>query len=241
MGSQTLRDAGVGLGGTVEMSGPDGPIVLVVVGRAAFPVIDDRSSVERGAVLTVDTLTSLATPGSIDRDLVVTWASGIAAEAANAALAEQLETEVVGERTPADVNNLHRPDALPRVMATVLAAFAALTATHSLVTSVRRGRHDLAVLRSIGFVRRQLTATIASLATAMAAASLLVGVPLGIVAGRVTWRLLARGIGVVDHPDTPALALVAVAIAAALIANVAALATASTAKRIAPASILRAG
>jgi len=68
----------------------------------------------------------------------------------------------------------------------------------------------------------------------------LVGVPLGIVAGRLAWRAVARSIGVVERPKTPVIALVAIATLAVVVANVVAALPVRMAKRI-PATILRTG
>ena len=173
--------------------------------------------------------------------MLITWAPGVDVDAANEQLAERTGAEVSGLRMPSEVNNLDLIRSMPRAMVIVLAAFAALAAAHALVTTVRRRRQDLAVLRSLGFVGRQLGATIAIQATALAAVGLLIGIPLGIVGGRLTWRAVADGIGVIDHPETPALALAAVVAVALVVVNLVALRPSWRAKRIPPATILRSG
>jgi hypothetical protein len=240
LGSATMREVDVSIGDKVVMVGPE-TVELTVVGRMAFPIIDDRSALDRGAALTPDGLEPLASQESLNDDLLVTWAPGVEVEAANEQLAERTGAEVSGLRPPSEVNNLDLVRSMPRAMVAVLAVFAMLATAHALATTVRRRRHDLAVLRSIGFVGRQLAATIAVQATALAAAGLLVGVPLGIVGGRLAWRAVADGIGVVDHPETPALALAACVAIALVVVNLAALHPSSRARRIPPATILRSG
>lgn len=241
LGTRTLRDADLSIGDTVEVSGVDGPAQLTIVGRAAFPIIDDRSAVDHGALLTPAGLEPLASSETFNRDLLVTWAAGVDHEAANQELGERMGTEVFGLRTPSDVNNLSLIEAMPRAMVGVLAVFAALAALHALLSTVRRRRQDLAVLRSLGFVGRQLATTLAAQATALAAVGLVIGVPLGIVAGRIAWRAVADGIGVVDQPTVPVLALVAAAALALVVVNLAAVEPARRARRIPPAAILRTG
>lgn len=240
LGTATMRDADVGIGDTVVMAGPE-TVELTVVGRMAFPIIDDRSALDRGAALTPDGLEPLASQESLNEDVLVTWAPGVDVDAANAQLAERTGAEVSGLRPPSEVNNLDLVRSMPRAMVAVLAVFAVLAAVHALVTTVRRRRQDLAVLRSLGFVGRQLAATVAIQATALAAAGLLFGVPLGIVGGRLAWRAVADRIGVINHPETPALALAAVVAIALVVVNLAALRPSSRAKRIPPATILRSG
>jgi ABC-type antimicrobial peptide transport system permease subunit len=58
-----------------------------------------------------------------------------------------------------------------------------LTITHLLLTSVRRHRRELSVLRALGFTPRQARATVGWMAVTFAALALAAGVPLGIAAG----------------------------------------------------------
>ena len=58
---------------------------------------------------------------------------------------------------------------------------------------VRRRRRDFAVLKTLGFDRGQVRATVAWQATTLAALGVALGVPLGIVIGDAVWRLIADG------------------------------------------------
>src|SRR5512132_3144824 len=53
------------------------------------------------------------------------------------------------------------------------------TMAHTLITSVQRRRRDLAVLKTLGFVRGQVAATIAWQATTFAVVALCLGLPFG--------------------------------------------------------------
>ena len=87
------------------------------------------------------------------------------------------------------------------------------------MTTVRRRRHDLAVLRSIGFTRRQTRGAIAWQATLLAVAGIVVGVPLGIATGRLAWRWLADDFPIAYVPPLAALAVLVVASIAVVLAN----------------------
>ena len=127
----------------------------------------------------------------------------------------------------------------PLALAAFFALLGCATVAHALVTTVRRRRHDLAVLRSIGFTRRQTRRAIAWQATLIAAVGIVVGVPLGIAAGRLTWRWLADGYPIVYVPPFALLAVLLVASVAIVLANALAAGPAHVAGRIRPAEALR--
>jgi ABC-type antimicrobial peptide transport system permease subunit len=73
----------------------------------------------------------------------------------------------------------------------------------------------------------------------IAAAGLILGVPLGIVAGRLVWRHLADNFPVVYVPPLALLAVLLVVPAALVLANLLAAVPARSAARIRPAEALR--
>ena len=90
----------------------------------------------------------------------------------------------------------------------------------TLMASVRRRRRDLALLKALGFTRRQLAAAVAWQSTIAVGVGVVVGVPIGIVAGRALWDLFAHELHVVAEPSVPTLALALVAIGSLVLANV---------------------
>ena len=129
---------------------------------------------------------------------------------------------------------------LPVVVSALLAAIAAAALAHTLVAAIRRRRRQLAVLKTLGFDRRQLLATVAWQATTFAAIGLVVGLPLGVAAGRWTWYLFAQQIEVVPEPVTPIALVLLVVPAAVLLANLVAALPAWSAARTRAAVVLRA-
>ena len=241
LGSSTLDDAGADLGDEVELVGIADALEAIVVGKAVFPVVDERSGAGRGALLLPEDLDRISSPDEINNDVILAWADGVDVERANGALAQQTETEVFTPRLPSDVNNLREVQPLPRALAVFLAVLATLAAVHALVTTVRLRRQELAVLRVLGFERRQVAATLGWQATTIGVIGLALGIPLGIVVGRAVWRAVASGIGVVDDPVTPGFVVLLVAVAALAIVNVAAILPGRTARRVRPATVLRSG
>jgi predicted lysophospholipase L1 biosynthesis ABC-type transport system permease subunit len=104
-------------------------------------------------------------------------------------------TAATGPQLPVEIDRLRQVDWLPVALTLLLGAFALLAVGHGLVTGVRRRRRELALLKTLGFVRRQVRATIGWQATALAAIGIVVGVPLGLVAGTLVWRAVADGLG----------------------------------------------
>jgi ABC-type lipoprotein release transport system permease subunit len=76
-------------------------------------------------------------------------------------------------------------------------------------------------------------------ATATIVVGLLVGLPLGVVLGRLLWTSFANQLDVVPHTSVPILALAAVALVAVVVANVAASLPARIARRLQPAAVFR--
>jgi predicted lysophospholipase L1 biosynthesis ABC-type transport system permease subunit len=138
-----------------------------------------------------------------------------------------------------DLTNLERVGYLPGLLAGLVALLALGTVTHALVTSVRRRRRDLAILKTLGFRRGQVSQTVAWQATSFALAAGLLGVPLGVAGGRWAWRLVAEQLGVVSGPVVPPVPLLAIAAGALLVANLAAAGPGWVAARIRPAIVLR--
>jgi hypothetical protein len=125
------------------------------------------------------------------------------------------------------------------VLSAAIAVSALAALALALTATVRRRRRDLALLKTLGFTRRQLSATIAWQATSIIAVGLAVGVPLGMVLGRLTWKLFARQLDVLAQPAVPFLAIAVIALAATAAANALASLPARYARAVPPASTLR--
>jgi ABC-type lipoprotein release transport system permease subunit len=113
--------------------------------------------------------------------------------------------------------------ALAAGLAIALSPLTLIGPVRRLVRSPSVSLDDLALLKAFGFTRRQLLATVAWQASTSALLGLVVGIPVGIAAGRWLWILFARGIFAVAEPTVPWLQIVFVAIGALALANAAAL------------------
>ncbi|HVU72391.1 MAG TPA: ABC transporter permease [Mycobacteriales bacterium] len=131
-----------------------------------------------------------------------------------------------------------------RVQPLLLGGFLLLLALgavgHALAASVRRRRHDVAVLRALGMTRWQSRLTVAVQATVLAAVGLAFGIPLGIAAGRSSWRALADATPIIYVPPLAAVAVLLSVPVAVAVANALAALPARRAARLEVGRILRA-
>lgn len=146
---------------------------------------------------------------------------------------------VVGALRPAQIVNYRSIGATPVVLATGLAVGAVVALALTLIASVRRRRRDLAVLKTLGFTRRQLAAAVSWQASVDALIGAIIGIPLGIFLGRELWTLFARSINAVPFPTVPALAVTLVGVGTLVVANLAALWPARSAARTSAGLVLR--
>ena len=89
------------------------------------------------------------------------------------------------------------------LLGAALAAGAVSALGITLVTSVRRRRRDLAILKTLGFTRRQLAIAVAVQAGVAAVIGCAIGIPLGIALGRTLWDLFASADQCRPRPHGP--------------------------------------
>ena len=146
------------------------------------------------------------------------------ADAANTALAADPnasgnQVTILGVQRPAEIVNFRTMGSTPLLLAGGLALGATAALGLTLIASVRRRRRDLALLKTLGFTRRQLAAVVSWQASVAALLGIIAGVPLGIAAGRQLWVLFARSIYAVPEPAIPVLGVTLVALGSLAFAN----------------------
>ncbi|HXY95251.1 MAG TPA: FtsX-like permease family protein [Acidimicrobiia bacterium] len=237
----TMRELHTAVGGRVRLGNGRGH-VAEVVGEVLLPATSHTDYDQSGWMTAAGVRRALGHPDTSGEDyLLVRWRPGADAAAAQHRIVHLAGTDLYTDvgRVPVAVEDLGRLATLPLVLGIFFALLACATVAHALVTTVRRRRRDFAVLRSFGFTRGQSRLAIAWQATMLAAVGVVVGVPLGIAAGRTVWRWLADEFPVAYVPP---LALVAVVLAvpvAIAVANVLAAWPARSAAEIRPAETLR--
>jgi len=264
LGAQTMRAIHRRLGQTVQVAvdlvSTPGPVVertMRIVGVAVLPAFSRggfaSTDLGTGAVVSASVLSEPFAETGCTKDetcysfFLLRYRSGTSLTAAAArlsALATVLGCPVfscaaTANQRPGDIKNYAAIRDTPLVLGAVLVLLAVGTLIHVLLTSVHRRRRDLAVLKTLGLVRSQVLRVVAWQATALAAAALLIGLPLGVLAGRWAWALFAGSAGVSGQADVP-VPLVLLAIPATLaLANLIAAGPGWDAARVRPASIMR--
>lgn len=246
LGTRTLRLLAVDLGDTVEV-GPlatdSDPVPMRVVARAVFPIFDEAGQLGDGAFISQaggDRVAGRPIEPA-QKGVLVRLSPGADIEALVEDVGAQLESFVfvIGQGRPTDNVSFGRVESTPYILGGILAALSVATLTHLLASAVRRRRRELAILKTLGFVSGQVRATVAWQATTLVVCSLVVGLPVGLAAGRWVWTRFADGLGVVPEPRVPWLAIALLVPAAVLVANTVAAVVAAVAARTRPALVLR--
>lgn len=239
IGPATAKELHRSIGDTLRVGQP--PRALRVVGTGLLPQTP-HSSFDQGLWTTKSTLSSIGGPDALNLEntaIGVSFRPGVNAAAAVERMQSELGTEVDATSLPQDILLLRNVRTLPKALAGFLALLGVAALGHALVTAVRRRRHDLAVLRAIGFRPLQVAGCISWQATSIATIALLAGIPLGIAAGRLSWRWVADATPLLYVAPIAAFAIIGVIPASLLLANVLAAVPARRAARLRPADVLR--
>lgn len=256
LGEKTAAQLGRHIGDTITVGAFAPGHHLRVVGIAILPTIGiihgAHTSLGVGAVVSPElvpgfdrhvTETNVVGPNAI----FIRFTGGAGTEAAFARLERSVEPiasspgagSLIPAQRPAEIVNTSELGGAPALLAVALAFAALLSLALGLTTSVRRRQRDFAILRAIGFTRRQIGATVAWQATATIAVGLIAGIPLGVVAGRKLWDLFAGQLDVVPRAIVPLLLLLGLVAFACAVANAVAAFPARLARRIRPSLLLR--
>jgi hypothetical protein len=248
LGVKTLHEVHAEIGTKVHMtiaaiSG--GGADFTVVGTVVIPPNSDTARLGGGGVITYDGEKRMAPPSFTNlppiSSLYIRLAPGVDPHAARERLEATLEGYVFAEPTrPVDLVNFGQVQNLPLLLAGLVAVLAAATLGHTLITAIRRRRRDLAILKMIGFVPRQVRSAVSWQATTFVSAAMLIGLPVGIVVGRLVWTVFAHGLGTIPEPVSPWLSLLLTIPGAVVLANLIAAVPAVIAGRMRPAPGLRA-
>jgi hypothetical protein len=219
LGAKSLAAVHASLGDTIELSYLEQARRLTVVGEVL--VYDNWEPVPGVGAVVDHQLIDELDPAPFVSDYAVRFQPGH--EAAGVAALRATFPRLVTETTvPGAVRNLQRVSSWPVLLTLIVGLLALSGFLHALVVMARRQRGELAVLQALGFRRRQLSATVSWYVTALLVPALVVGVPLGVVAGRWGWGVFAANLGVPPVPVVPLVALMTIVLTAFTLVNVAA-------------------
>ena len=246
LGTKTMDELRVHLGSTVSVDAGGGARLFRVVGRVTLPLFPDATGEGSGAAMTFDALAAgacppgapLATCAPVQDTFFIGVAPGPAGAAAAATVSRDLGNDLSLPQEPIDLFNFGQALNLPLLLGLVVAIFGAATLAHLLLVSLNRRRTELAVLKSLGFVRGQVSGAVVWQAATVAVVAAVVGIPLGTAAGRVAWQLFASQAGVVPSTIVPLPAVGLIAAGSIAVALLVALLPAWLAARtVAPAAL----
>jgi hypothetical protein len=205
-------------GDDVTLNRPDGqPVHRRVVGIAVVRHIGTEFRQGNDIVVPPGALPELA-PTVFGRQADI---RAIAGQATALATDVGNRVEIATAEPPPEVTTLAEIRLLPYTLALVAGAGALAGLLHALYSARLRTRREYAILRALGFTRRQLGTARVVTALAFAVPAALVGVPVGLGTGRLAWYEIALSAGVGGDALIPTGWLVAVCAAVLLIAGLA--------------------
>ena len=256
LGEATLEQIHKAVGDTVTLAGDSGPVTLRVVGTATLPTIGighgSHASMGSGALLDYSLIPGYARNITAQADegpnaVLVRFRPGTDLATDRAHLADhagELATlsnsiEATGVQHPAEIVNSEDMGSAPAALAGGLLGAALLSLALALLAAVRRRRRELALLKALGFTRRQLMATVMWQATVIVALGSLIGVPVGIVIGQALWTVFAEQLHAVVQPSVPLGAIAVVTLGALIVSILVAALPGRAAARIPTSELLR--
>jgi putative ABC transport system permease protein len=250
LGSDTLAALHKHVGDHVEASNRGKAHEYRVVGKLVLPQIKDGDvqPLAEGAAFTQAGMKPLGDDGTT-RYLVGRYAPGAdrtQVEKAVAAIPQFGQqggflTDKVGNAfVPPEIDRIRTVNWLAPTLAALTALLALIAVGQGLVSSVRRRRRDFAVLKTLGFVPRQVEGTVAWQATAIVVTGLVLGIPLGVLVGRAAWNVVADSLGIAAGAITPLVAFAVLIPVALVLVNLVAYLPGRSAARTRPAVTLAA-
>jgi putative ABC transport system permease protein len=265
LGTVTMRQLGVHVGQSIPVGQGPHRKWLTVVGTVTLPSFgvarSDHVSLGRGAMMSEDELLTVlgVTPAEMKQALVSSQAapSAAAIDLAPGTTISQ-RARLVGTITSANpdgtpggtyqltqfkaaaIENASQMGGQPLALALGLAAAAVLSLGVTVLADVRRRRRELALLKALGMTRRQVRAIVAWQTSITLGIAVLIGIPLGVVAGRLAWRAFAGSLGVAPVTVVPILLAAAGAAALLMAGNALTSVPGAIAARTSPSIALRA-
>jgi hypothetical protein len=259
VGESVLAAIDANVGDVVTVSDPylaagpkeGGNAKATIVGTAVFPSIDlagvDPTRLDQGVAMTWEQFQSVygESSGGLPDLVFIDLRKGVDPHEVIARYPDGLPeltgiapTEWLPTLAPAEILEADRATPLVWSVIALLAVTVLGTLAHTLASGVRRHRSDYAVLKTLGFTRRQVITAVTSQSIVTIAVALVIAVPAGTALGRALWRAFAQIIGVINTPVVPLFALSVLAVGALACAALVGAAPGILAARTRPAAML---
>lgn len=221
LGATTMRQVGARLGSVVHVtvllpSGGKRTAPFRVVAQMSLPVLGNAVSLGNGAIFTLAGYEDAACPPgprraacrqvvaeSASGGMLVSVVPGARGQAAINHYVDRYQSITALAITPTSLINFGEAVNFPLIFGAMLAVFGVATLLHLLVVSVAQRRREVALLKVVGFVNVQVASTMAWQATTLAVVGIVIGVPLGVMAGRAIWQAFANNLGAVPVSIVP--------------------------------------
>jgi hypothetical protein len=215
LGARTMRELHTHIGDHIAATIQDSTVRLEVVGRTTLPSFGNARFGETG--LGTGALGTAArfpvhfpeTPDGRFNYILIRFKAGTAAESERQ-LREFLKDQgcsdascLLADSRPPEIDGYRNAKHLPVAIGIMLALFLVATLVHALVSTMRRRTSDLAVLRALGFTRRQLSATLRWQGVMLTLSAIVIGIPLGLIASRFAWGAFAARVGIASDTTSP--------------------------------------
>jgi hypothetical protein len=257
LGETTLHQIGARVGSTVEValslpSGGTRTVPFRVVSRITFPIVGEIGGLGSGALFTLGAYESAACPPGPTRTRCIAAVlansnsgylasvnPGPAQQATITHFLDEYQSGVTLGITPTSLVNFGEAVNFPLIFGLALAGFGIATLLHLLVSSVSRRRREIGLLKALGFVNRQVAATVLWQATTLALIGIVVGVPVGVAIGRELWTVFATNLGAIPVAVIKGSLVAILAAAVLVISGLLAIVPALSATRSKPGELLR--
>lgn len=211
VGEKTLDDLDRGLGDAARLEGPGGEREVRVVGTTTFAAPHDPLPVARGVVVAPALVEELGLDQQGYRNLAVDVAGDPHVQLADL-------DDVTFPEPPIEVSRLDEVRGYPWALAVFLALLAAFGIGQLTIVLARRRRRDLSTLRAMGFTRRQVGRALLTQTAVVLVIAVVIGVPVGLVVGRLGWLSVTSALGLPFRPDVAATGLVVLVLAIVVVA-----------------------
>ncbi|TML88746.1 MAG: FtsX-like permease family protein [Actinobacteria bacterium] len=255
LGSITARHLHLHVGDEATVATSRGKRKARVTGLVVLPSIgpfeSDRASLGTGALISSPLFAAVVGGVDVADNLAGFVAVDLAAGADPASFLAKVRHDLPGwdpfhvpppsyaePVRPATVVDVAASRRVPALLAGLLGLTMAVSVVTGIASGTRARRRELAVLRAVGAVPRQLRASVRWHALVVVLIGLVVGLPIGIAAGRAGFTVFARDIGAATRPAVPPALLSLIVLGAVVLALVAAAVPARRSSRWAVAGML---